>query len=84
MAYLVHHTLNRNGTCTGGKRNPLPIHGKSPTDESQYRKKSETNKSTLVPFKTYGRRYDFECPIHGIINSDKIEGAYFGRICSMC
>ena len=23
MAYLVHHTLNRNGTYTGGKRNPL-------------------------------------------------------------
>ena len=47
MAYLVQHTLNRNETYTGGKQNPLPIHGKSPTDKSKYKKKSETNKSTL-------------------------------------
>ena len=33
----------------------------------------------LFPFKTYGRKCDFECPIHGIINSGKIEGEYFGR-----
>ena len=25
-------------------------------------------------FKTNGRKCDFECPIHGIINSGKIEG----------
>ena len=31
-------------------------------------------------FKTSGRKCDFECPIHGIINSGKIEGAYFGRV----
>ena len=83
MAYLVHHTLNRNGTYTGGKRNPQPIHGKSPTDKSQYSKKAETNKSTLFPFKIYGRKCDFECLIHRIINSGKIEGAYFGRVRSM-
>ena len=64
MAYLVHHTLTLNGTYTGGKRNPSPIHGKSPTDKSQYKKKSETNKSTLFfPFKTYGRKCDFECAL---------------------
>ena len=51
MAYLVHHTLNRNGTYTGGKRNPLPIHGKSPTDKSQYKKKSETKNQHFFPFK---------------------------------
>ena len=83
MAYLVHHTLNRNGTYTNGKRNPLFIHGKSPTDKSRYKKKSETNKSTPFPFKTYGRKCDFECPIHGIINSGKIEGAKFGRVRSI-
>ena len=35
------------------------------------------------PFKTNGREFDFECPIHGIINSGKIEGAYFGRVRSI-
>ena len=66
MAYLVHHTLNRNETYTGGKRNPLPFDDKSLTDKSQHKKK--TNKSTLFPFKTNGRKFDFECAIHGIIN----------------
>ena len=83
MANLGHHTLNLNGTVTDGKRNPLPIHGKRPTDKSQYKKKSETNKATFFPFKTYGRKCDIECPIHGIINSGKIEGVYFGRVRSM-
>ena len=35
------------------------------------------------PFKTNVRKCDFECPIHGIINSGKIEGAYFGRVRSI-
>ena len=26
---------------------------------------------------------DFECPIHGIINSCEIEDAYFGRVLSI-
>ena len=47
MAYLVHHTLNRNGTCTGGKRNPLPFDENIITDKSQHQKNSETSKSTL-------------------------------------
>ena len=47
MAYLVHHALNRNGTYTDGKRNPLPFDEKSLTDKSQYKTNSETNKSTL-------------------------------------
>ena len=50
MAYLVHHTLNRNGTYTGGKRNLLPFDEKISTDKSQQKKKkkksSETNRST--------------------------------------
>ena len=37
----------------------------------------------FFPFKTNGRKCDFERPIHGIINSGKIEGAYFGRVRSI-
>ena len=67
------------------KQNPLLIHGKSPMDKSQYKKKSETNKSTLFSIQNLWKKVwcDFECPIHGIINSGKIEGAYFGRVRSM-
>ena len=84
MAYLVHHTLNRNGTYTGGKRNPLPFDENIITDKSQHKKNSETSKSTLFfPFKTSGRKCDLDCPIHGIINSCEIEGAYLGRILSI-
>ena len=83
MAYLVHHTLNRNGTYTGGKRNPLPFDENIITDKSQHKKNSETSKSTLFPFKTNGRKCDLECPIHGIINSCEIEGVYLGRILSI-
>ena len=32
----------------------------------------------FFPFKTNGRKCDFECPIHGII-----EGMYFGRVRSI-
>ena len=35
MAYLFNHTLNRNGTYTGGKRNPLPFDENIITDKSQ-------------------------------------------------
>ena len=35
------------------------------------------------PFKTNGRKCDLECPIHGIINSCEIEGAYLGRVLSI-
>ena len=83
MAYLVLHTLNRNGTYTGGKRNLLPFDEKHITDKSQHKKSSETSKSTLFPFRTNGRKCDFEYPIHGIINSCEIEGAYFGRVLSI-
>ena len=34
----------------------------------------------FFPFKTNGRKCDFECPIHGKINSCESEGAYFGRV----
>ena len=40
---IVHHTLNRNGTYTGRKRNPLHFVEKSLTDESQH--KSLTDES---------------------------------------
>ena len=47
MAYLVHHTLNRNETYTGVKRNALPFDENIITDKSQHKKKSETSNSTL-------------------------------------
>ena len=47
MAYLVHHTLNRAWTYTGGKQNPLPIDENIITDKSQHKKNSETSKWTL-------------------------------------
>ena len=80
MAYLVHHTLNRNGAYTGGKRNPLPLDENIITDKSHHKKNSETSKSTLFTFETNGRKYDFERSVHGIINSCEIEGEYFGRV----
>ena len=85
MAYLVHHTLNRNGTYTGGKRNLLPFDEKKIiTDKSQHKKSSETSKSTLFfPIKTNERNCDFEYRTHGIINSCEIEGVYFGRVLSI-
>ena len=53
------------------------------TDKKQPRNNSETNKSTPLPFQNHGSKCDFECPIHRIINSGKIEGAYIGRVCSI-
>ena len=79
MAYLIHHTLTRNGIYTVGSQTPYPLMKKSLTDKSQCKKNSETKQSTLFPFKTNGRKCDFESPIHGVINSGKIEGAYFGQ-----
>ena len=43
-------------------------------------KRTQRLKIPFFPFKTSGRKYDFECPIHGIIHSGKIEGAYFDRV----
>ena len=84
MAYLVHHTLNRNGTYTGGKRNPLLFDENIITDQSQHKKNSETSKSTFIlPFKSNGRKCGLDGPIHGIINSCEIEGAYLGRVLSI-
>ena len=83
MVYLVHHTLNRNGTYTGGKRNALPFDENIITDKSQHKKDSETSKSTMFPFKTNGRKFEIERPIHGIINSCEIEGAYLDRVLSI-
>ena len=83
MAYLVHHTLNRNGTYTGGKRNPLPFDENIITDKSQHKKNTEIANQRFFPFKTNGRKCDLEYPIHGIINGCEIEGAYLGRVLSI-
>ena len=83
MAYLVHHTLNRNGTYTGEKRTHLPFDENIITDESQHKKDSETSKSTLFIFETNGRECDLDCPIYGIIKSCEIEGTYLGRVLSI-
>ena len=37
----------------------------------------------FFPFKTNGRKCDLDCPIHWIINSCEIEGAYLGRVLSI-
>ena len=39
--------------------------------------------TALISIQTNGRTCDFECPIHRITNSGKIEGAYFGRVRSI-
>ena len=75
MAYLVHHSLNRNGIYTNGKPNPVPFDEKSLTDKSQCKTNSETKNSALFSIQTNGRKCDFERAIHGIINSGKIEAA---------
>ena len=68
----------------GGKPNPVPFDEKSLTDKSQCKKNSrDYDINIFSPFKTNGRKCDFECPIHGIIYSGKIEGAYFGRVRSI-
>ena len=67
MAYLVTQILNLNRTYTGGKLNPLPFDQKSLTDTK--RTQRLTNRH-VFPFKTNGRKRDFECPIHRIINND--------------
>ena len=41
MAYLVHHTLNRNEIYTGRKPNPVIFDEKSLTDKWQCKKNSE-------------------------------------------
>ena len=76
MAYLVHHTLNRNRTYTGGKRNPLPFDENIITDKSQHKKNSETSKSTLFSIQNKWKKV-------WIINSYETEGAYLGRVLSI-
>ena len=83
MAYLVHHTLNRNGTYTDGKRNLLVFDEKIITDKSQHKKSSETSKSTPFSIQNQWKKCDFEYLIHGIINSCEIEDVYFGRVLSI-
>ena len=83
MAYLVHHTLNQNGTYIGGKRNPLPFDENIITDKSQHKRNSESSKSALFFIQNQWKKVCFECPIHGIIDSCENEGAYFGRVPSI-
>ena len=82
FAYVVHHTLNRNGIYTSGKPKMVPYDKKKKV--SLINRSAKGNQKLkhqhLLPFKTNGRKYDFECPIHGIINSGKIEDAYFSRV----
>ena len=66
-----------------GSQTPYTLMKKSLTDKSQRKKNSEAKNQHFFSFKTNGRKYNFECPIHGIINSGKIESAYFGRVRSI-
>ena len=83
MAYLVHHSLNRNRTYSGGKQNPVPFAENIITDKSSTKRTQRLANQHFFHSKTNGRKCDFECPIHGIINSCEIEGTYFGRVLSM-
>ena len=66
-----------------GSETPSPLMKKvSLINRSTKRTQRLTNQH-FFPFKTNGRKCDFECPVHGIMNSGKIEGAYFGRIRSI-
>ena len=56
----------------------------SPINRSTKRTQRLANQDVFFfPFKTNGRKCDLECPIHGIINSCEIEGAYLGRVLSI-
>ena len=65
MAYLVHHTLNRNGTYTGGKRNLLPFDENLSLINRSTKRAQRLANQHFFPFKTSGRKCDFEYPIHG-------------------
>ena len=82
MVYLVHHTLNRNEIYTGGKRNPYPLLKTISLINRGTKRTQRLTNQHLFPFKTNGRKWDFDCTIHGIINTGKIVGAYFGRVLS--
>ena len=62
-----------------GSQTPYPLIKKVSLINSSGKKHQRLKSQHCFPFKANGRKYDFECPIHGIINSGKIEGAYFGR-----
>ena len=76
MAYLVHHTLNRNGTYTGGKRTYQFMDKVLRINRSTNRSQRLTDQH-FFPIKTNGKKCDFDCPIHWIFNSGKIEGVIF-------
>ena len=52
------------------------------TDNRSTKRTQRLANQHIFPFKSNGRKYDLECPIHGIINSCEIEGAYLGRVLS--
>ena len=83
MAYLVTHTFNRNGIYTGGKPNRVPLMKKVSLINRSAKRPQRLKSQHCFPFKTNRRQCDFECRIHGVINSGKIEGMYFGSICSI-
>ena len=59
MAYLVHHTLNRNGIYIGGKPNRVHFDKKSFTDTPQCNKNSEDKKSTLFSIQNQWKKVRF-------------------------
>ena len=83
MAYLVDHTLNRNGTYTGGSETPYPFMTALSLINCSTKRTQKLANQHFFPFKSNGRLCDLECPIHGIINSCEIEGAYLGRVLSI-
>ena len=66
-----------------GSKTPYPFMDKVlRINRSTNRSQRQTNQH-FFSIQNHWKQWDFECPIHGIINSGKIEGAYFGRVRSM-
>ena len=66
-----------------GSRTPYPLMKKASLINRSAIRIQRLKNQHFFPFKTNGRKCDFECSIHGIINSGKIEGAYFGSVRSI-
>ena len=65
-----------------GSETPYPFMKKVSLINRSTKRIHRLTNQHFFPFKTDGTKCDFECPIYGIINSGKIEGAFFNRVLS--
>ena len=66
-----------------GSKTPYPLMKTLSLINRSTKRSQRLANQHFFPFKTSGRKCDLECPIHGIINSCEIEGAYLGRVLSI-